>query len=352
MMSGSSWGVLFRISTFGESHGGAVGVVVDGVTPNVPLSIEEIQIQLDRRKPGQSSISTPRKETDAVEILSGVFQGRTTGTPILMILFNRDADPSAYDEIKTLYRPGHADHTYLQKYKIRDWRGSGRASGRETAARVAAGAIARKLLAQQGVEIRAYTTRALGVQCVERDLSIIEDNPMRACDATAAKLMQEKIEALAEQNDSAGGIVECCIRGVPAGWGEPVFDKLDADLAKATLSIGSIKGIEFGLGFAAADLRGSEHNDQMNTDGFTTNNAGGIIGGISNGNEIIFRVVVKPTSSIGREQQTVDIAGNQRTIQTFGRHDVCICPRIVPVVEAMAALVLVDHYKRQQALHS
>lgn len=352
MMPGSSWGVLFRISTFGESHGGAVGVVVDGVTPNVPLSTNEIQFQLDRRKPGQSSISTPRKETDTVEILSGMFQGRTTGTPILMILFNHDADPSAYDEIKELYRPGHADYTYLQKYKIRDWRGSGRASGRETAARVAAGAIARKLLAQQGVEICAYTTRALGVQCVERDLSIIEDNPMRACDAVAAKRMQEKIEALAEEHDSAGGIVECRISGVPAGWGEPVFDKLDADLAKATLSIGAIKGIEFGLGFAAADLRGSEHNDQMNADGFVTNNAGGIIGGISNGNEIVFRVVVKPTSSIGREQQTIDTAGKQRTIQTFGRHDVCICPRIVPVIEAMAALVLVDHYKRQQALHS
>ena len=351
-MPGSGFGTLFRIATFGESHGGAVGVIVDGVTPNVELNIEEIQRQLDRRKPGQSTISTSRAETDTVEILSGMFQGKTTGTPILMILFNRDADPSAYDNIKALYRPGHADHTYLQKYKIRDWRGSGRASGRETAARVAAGAIARKLLAQQDIEIYAYTIRAAGIQCAQRDLSAIERNPMRACDMAAARNMQKKIEQLSEQNDSAGGIVECVIRGVPVGLGEPVFDKLDADLAKATLSIGSIKGIEFGLGFAAADLRGSEHNDQMNADGFVTNNAGGVIGGISNGNDIVFRVVVKPTSSIAQEQQTVDTGGNERTIQTFGRHDACICPRIVPVVEAMAALVLIDHYKRQQALHS
>lgn len=351
-MPGSNFGSVFRISTFGESHGGAVGVVVDGVTPNVEIAVEEIQRQLDRRKPGQSTITTPRQETDTVEILSGIFQGRTTGTPILMILFNRDADPSAYEEIKTLYRPGHADYTYLHKYQIRDWRGSGRASGRETAGRVAAGAIARKLLSQHGIEICAYTTRAAGVECVDRDLSIIEENPMRACDAAAAQRMQQKIEALAEQNDSAGGVVECRITGVPVGLGEPVFDKLDADLAKAALSIGSIKGIEFGLGFAAADLRGSEHNDQMNTDGFMSNNAGGIIGGISNGNDIIFRVVVKPTSSIGQEQQTIDVSGNARTIHTFGRHDVCICPRIVPVVESMAALVLIDHHKRQHALHS
>ena len=351
-MPGSSFGNTFRIATFGESHGGAVGVVVDGITPNVSLHVNDIQKQLDRRKPGQSKIGTSRKESDTVEILSGIFEGKTTGTPMLMILFNHDADPNAYTDIKKLYRPGHADHTYLQKYTIRDWRGSGRASGRETAARVAAGAIAQKLLSAQGITVCAYTTRALGISCKTRDTSVIEQNSMRACDMHAAEEMQIQIEKLADQHDSAGGIVECCVSGVPVGLGEPVFDKLDADLAKAMLSIGSIKGIEFGLGFAAADLHGSQHNDQMNADGFVTNHAGGIIGGISNGNEIVFRVVVKPTSSIAQPQRTVSIDGVEQSIQTFGRHDVCICPRIVPVVEAMTALVLIDHHKRHHALHT
>ena len=349
-MAGSSFGHLFRISTFGESHGGAVGVVVDGVTPQLPLTREEVQEQLDRRKPGQSSVTTPRQEPDTVQILSGLFDGRTTGTPLMMILYNADADPSAYNSIKDLFRPGHADFTYLQKYGIRDWRGSGRASGRETAGRVAAGAVARKLLRQRGVSVLAYTLSAGGVTCERFEPSQIEQNALRACDPEAAVLMMQRITEVKERNDSVGGVVECRINGVQAGLGEPVFDKLDAELAHAMVSIGSVKGIEFGAGFSASAMTGSEHNDQMDRNGFVTNNAGGIIGGISTGAQIIFRVAVKPTSSIAVRQRTVNVDGEERSIVTEGRHDACICPRIVPVVEAMACMVLEDHYKRQAAL--
>ncbi len=349
-MPGNTFGQSYRITTFGESHGGAVGVVVDGVTPGIEITVEEIQKQLDRRKPGQSFITTPRNEPDIVNILSGVFQGRTTGTPILMILYNKDADPSAYDDISKLFRPGHADYTYLRKYGIRDWRGSGRASGRETAGRVAAGALARKILEQRGVSILAYTLKAGGIACETFDPSVIEENPMRACDAAAAERMMTKVAELKEREDSMGGVVECRISGVATGLGEPVFDKLDAALAHAMLSIGSIKGIELGAGFEVAEMTGSEHNDQMSSQGFITNNAGGIVGGISTGEEIVFRVAVKPTSSIAKPQKTIDLEGNERVIRTEGRHDACICPRIVPVVEAMACLVLEDHYKRQAAM--
>ena len=349
-MAGSSFGHLFRVTTFGESHGGAVGVVVDGVTPQLTLRHEDIQAQLDRRKPGQSSVTTPRNEPDTVQILSGVFDGRTTGTPLMMILYNSDADPSAYHDIKDMFRPGHADYTYLQKYGIRDWRGSGRASGRETAGRVAAGAVARKLLQQRGVSILAYTLRAGGIGCDVFEPDQIENNAMRACDPKAAARMMDKIAEVIKQNDSVGGVVECRISGVQAGIGEPVFDKLDAELAHAMLSIGAVKGVEFGAGFSAAEMTGSEHNDEMTSHGFATNNAGGIIGGISTGDEIIFRLAVKPTSSIAREQKTIDVLGEERTIVTEGRHDACICPRIVPVVEAMACIVVEDHYKRQAAL--
>ncbi len=352
-MPGSSFGTLFRITTFGESHGGAVGVVVDGATPNLPLDVADIQLQLDRRKPGQSAVGTSRKEPDTVSVLSGIFEGKTTGTPILLILHNKDVKSSDYEDIKQLYRPGHADYTYHKKYGIRDWRGSGRASGRETAARVAAGAIAAKLLGARGVRVLAYTLEVGGIRCDTYDPQEIEKNPLRACDARAAKAMEAEVLKLADQSDSAGGIIECRITGVPAGIGEPVFDKLDAELAKAMLSIGSVKGIEFGAGFAAARMHGSQHNDPMTPGGgFASNNAGGIIGGISNGEEIIFRIAVKPTSSIARPQETVDTKNRKQTIQTFGRHDVCICPRIVPVVEAMSSLVLEDHCKRQSALHA
>lgn len=351
-MPGSSFGQLFRITTFGESHGGAVGVVVDGATPNLELCEADIQAQLDRRKPGQSSVTTPRSEPDTVQIRSGVFSGRTTGTPILLLLFNKDARPAAYDPIKDIFRPGHADYTYFKKYGIRDYHGSGRASGRETAGRVAAGAIARKLLARRGVSITAYTWRAGGVQCRTVDFEQIEKNPMRACDPSAAAEMVQRVEEAKAAGDSIGGIIECRVHGLPVGLGEPVFDKLDAALAHAILSIGATKGIEFGTGFAAADLHGSEHNDAMGPDGFLTNHAGGIIGGISTGAELVFRTVVKPTSSISRPQQTIDSAGHTRTITIEGRHDPCICPRIVPVVEAMTAIVLEDHFKRQAALHA
>ncbi|HUV07459.1 MAG TPA: chorismate synthase [Spirochaetia bacterium] len=351
-MPGSSFGHSFRITTFGESHGNAVGVVVDGVTPGLELGEEDIQQRLDKRKPGQSDITSPRMESDRVHILSGVFEGRTTGTPVFLILFNEDVRSGDYDAIKDLFRPGHADYTYLKKYTLRDHRGSGRASGRETAARVAAGAIAVKLLARRGVSILAYTLAAGGVRCREFMPEQIERNSMRACDSAAAEKMVEKVRQAKERGDSLGGIVECRINGVPPGLGDPCFDKLDADLAKAMLSIGAVKGIEFGAGFQAAEMTGSQHNDQISEKGFLTNNAGGILGGISSGQEIIFRIAVKPSSSISLAQKTVDTEGREKEIRTEGRHDPCICPRIVPVVEAMAALVLEDHFKRQASLHA
>lgn len=349
-MAGSSFGRAFKITTFGESHGGAVGVVMDGVTPGLELSEADIQVQLDRRKPGQSEVTTPRKELDQVHLYSGVFEGKTTGTPILAMLFNQDAQSEAYSDIKDKFRPGHADFTYLAKYGLRDHRGSGRASGRETAARVAAGAVARKLLSRRGVQVVAYTWRAAGIQCETFDPEVIEKNPMRACDPVAAALMVPEITRLAAEGDSVGGIVECRITGVPAGLGEPVFDKLEADLGKAMLSIGAVRGFEIGTGFRCADMKGSEHNDLLDASGFLTNHAGGVIGGISTGEEIRFRMAVKPTSSISKEQRTRDKEGRETTISTHGRHDPCICPRIVPVVEAMACLVLEDHFKRQAAL--
>ncbi|RED39827.1 chorismate synthase [Paenibacillus sp. VMFN-D1] len=349
-MPGSTFGERFKMTTFGESHGEAIGVIIEGVTPGVELNEDDIQVQMDRRKPGQSSVTTPRKEYDKVRILSGVFEGRTTGTPLSVMLNNTDMRPSAYDDIKQMYRPGHADFSYDQKYGIRDYRGSGRASGRETAARVAAGAVARKLLERRGVSVMAYTTEVAGIRCEAFQPDAIERNPVRACDPEAAVKMIERIEQLAAEGDSCGGIVECRISGVAAGLGEPVFDKLDAELAKAMLSIGAIKGIEFGTGFRAASMLGSEHNDQMDENGFITNHAGGVIGGISTGADIIFRVVVKPTSSISKPQRTVDTEGNEREITTIGRHDPCICPRVVPVIEAMACMVIEDHYKRQAAL--
>jgi len=349
-MAGSTFGERFKITTFGESHGEAVGVIVDGVTPGVELDESYIQAQMDRRKPGQSSVTTPRKEYDRIHILSGMFEGRTTGTPLFIVLYNEDMRPSAYDDIARLFRPGHADYTYLQKYGIRDHRGSGRASGRETAGRVAAGAVARKLLERRGVGVVAYTKQIGDIRCETFEEEAIERNAVRACDPAAAARMIERIEALAAKGDSCGGIVECRIRGVAAGLGEPVFDKLDADLAKAMLSIGAVKGIEFGAGFSGVEMLGSEHNDPMGKEGFASNNAGGILGGISTGADIVFRVAVKPTSSISVPQRTTDIDGEERTIVTEGRHDPCICPRIVPVIEAMACLVVEDHYKRQAAL--
>jgi chorismate synthase len=349
-MSGSVYGKIFTISTFGESHGKAVGVVVDGVTPGIELCEADIQKELDRRKPGQSSVTTPRKESDTVHIMSGVFEGKTTGTPLMLIIHNTDQRSKDYGNIKDLFRPGHADFTYLTKYGIRDYRGSGRASGRETAGRVAAGAVAKKILEAKGISIQAYTVQVGDIKCASFNPEAIEQNPVRACDPEAAVKMEERIVTLAKEGNSVGGVVECRIDGVPAGIGEPVFDKLDAELAKAVVSLGGVKGIEFGAGFGAAEMTGKEHNDEMSSQGFESNNAGGIIGGISTGEQILFRAAVKPTSSISSQQNTVDVEGNPVICETHGRHDPCLCPRIVPVVEAMSAIVLLDLLKQQAAL--
>ncbi len=349
-MSGSIYGKTFTVSTFGESHGKAVGVVVDGVTPGIELNEKDIQKDLDRRKPGQSSVTTPRKESDTVQIMSGIFEGKATGTPLMMIIFNEDQRSKDYGNIKDLFRPGHADYTYSAKYGIRDYRGSGRASGRETAGRVAAGAIAKKMLAAKGIKIVASTKNIGGIKAEKYCPEEIEKNIVRTADPDIAPQMVAMIHKAIEEQNSIGGIVECRISGVPAGIGEPVFDKLDAELAKAALSIGGVKGIEFGAGFKAAEMTGKEHNDEMNSAGFKSNNAGGIIGGISTGNEIVFKIAVKPTSSISKSQNTIDLSGQEVICKTHGRHDPCLCPRIIPVLEAMSAIILIDLMKQNAAL--
>lgn len=341
-MSGNTFGRLFRVTTFGESHGPGLGVIIDGVPAGLRLDPEQIQHDLDRRRPGQSKVSTMRKEADEVEILSGVMDGVTTGTALAMLIRNTDQRSRDYGNLATCFRPGHADYGYFKKYGIRDYRGGGRSSGRETAMRVAAGSVAKQLLAHYGVTIQAYTLRLGGVDAAKVDLAAVESNIVRSADPDAAEAMIAAIRAAQAEMDSVGGIIECRADGVPAGLGEPVFDKLDALIAHAVLSIGGIKGIEFGSGFAAADLRGSVNNDPITPDGFTSNHAGGIIGGISNGNTILFRAAMKPTSSIAKEQKTIDEAGSAVTISVHGRHDPCLVPRAVPVVEAMTALVLID----------
>lgn len=341
-MSGNTFGHLFRVTTFGESHGPGLGVIIDGVPAGLRLDPEQIQHDLDRRRPGQSKVSTMRKEADEVEILSGVMDGVTTGTALAMLIRNTDQRSRDYGNLATCFRPGHADYGYFKKYGIRDYRGGGRSSGRETAMRVAAGSVAKQLLAHYGVTIQAYTLRLGGVDAAKVDLAAVESNIVRSVDPDAAEAMIAAIRAAQAEMDSVGGIIECRADGVPAGLGEPVFDKLDALIAHAVLSIGGIKGIEFGSGFAAADLRGSVNNDPITPDGFTSNHAGGIIGGISNGNTILFRAAMKPTSSIAKEQKTIDEAGSAVTISVHGRHDPCLVPRAVPVVEAMTALVLID----------
>lgn len=354
-MGGNTFGTLFRVTTFGESHGAALGAVVDGCPAGLAVSIEEIQHALDRRKPGalingrKNPSVTARSEDDAVEILSGVFNGIAEGTPIALLIRNTSQHSADYKNIEHTFRPGHADITYFEKYGVRDWRGGGRSSGRETAARVASGAIAAQLLKTAGITVTAYTIKAAGIACGVRDYSAIEQNALRACDNDAAEKMNKRIELLRSSGESTGGIIECCVRGVPAGLGEPVFDKLDAELAKAVVSIGAVKGIEFGSGFSAADAMGSVNNDSIRakngTPAFTTNNAGGILGGISNGDEIIFRAAVKPVPSIYKKQQTVTFKDGQfadSDIEIEGRHDTCLCPRIVPVIEAMTNITLAD----------
>ncbi|HEV8423228.1 MAG TPA: chorismate synthase [Chthoniobacterales bacterium] len=357
---GSSFGQLFRITTFGESHGGGVGVVVDGCPPRISLGEADIQRELDRRRPGQNKIVSQRSESDRCEILSGVFEGETLGTPIAILVRNHDARPEAYREIKETFRPSHADFTYQAKYGTRNWQGGGRASARETIGRVAAGAIARKILAQSfpGFELLAYVVRVheLGATIDHATISApaIDASIMRTPDPIAAEKMIACIEAARAEGDSLGGIIECLVRGVPAGLGEPVFDKLEADLAKAMLSLPATKGFEIGSGFAATAMKGSEHNDPFEIrDGkvrTTSNHSGGVQGGISNGENIVFRVAFKPTASIAREQQTVTSSGDTTALKMRGRHDPCVLPRAVPMVEAMAALVLCDHALRQRAI--
>lgn len=359
-MSGNRFGRIFSITTWGESHGRAVGVVVDGCPAGLAIAAEDIQKELDRRRPGQSRASTTRQEKDQVEILSGIFEGRTTGTPISLVVWNKDADSSAYDLLRDRPRPGHADYTYHMKYGIRDHRGGGRASARETVGRVAAGAVARKLLAESGMRIVAYVIELGGIKAKigSSDLMEIqaqaESNAVRCPDPAAAERMLERLEAVRLEGDSLGGIVEIVAEGVPAGLGEPVFDKLDGDLAKALMSIGAVKAVEIGAGMQCAGLKGSEMNDQLlyrdEEVGFESNQAGGILGGISTGEPIVCRIAVKPTPSIARRQRTVDLAsGEAAEIEIKGRHDPAIPPRIVPVAEAMMALVLADHLLRHRA---
>ena len=350
-MSGNSFGTLFKITTFGESHGPALGVVVDGVPPGLELDETDIQRELDRRRPGQSKVSTARNEADKAEVLSGVFEGRTTGTALAILIRNTDQHSKDYSALARTFRPGHADFGYTAKYGFRDCRGGGRSSGRETAARVAAGAVAKKYLSTLGITARACAQEIAGIVSPMTAWEEVENNPVRAMDPDAAKKMEEAILSAREKGDSCGGIVYCEITGVPAGLGEPVFDKLDALLAHAMLSLGAVKGIEFGDGFDAARQRGSTHNDApLGGGNWSGNRSGGILGGISNGNVITFRLAVKPTPSISLPQQTVDDEGRPVTLSITGRHDPCIVPRLVPVVEAMAALVIADCALRQKAL--
>lgn len=342
-MAANSFGEVFRFTSFGESHGKGIGVVVDGVPAGIPLQESDIQPELDKRRPGQSGVTTPRKESDTVHILSGVFEGKTTGHPVGMVIWNSDAVSTQYDNIKELFRPGHADFTYLQKYGIRDYRGSGRASGRETACRVAAGAVARQLLRQvSGIRISAGTVQAGPVHASRFEPDAVYANSVRCADPDAAEAMEQVVLDAAARKDSVGAVVGCRIEGVPAGLGEPLYGRLDARLAEAMVGLGGVKGIEFGSGFAAAGMYGSEHNDPLTVDGFSSNHAGGMLGGISSGQDIWFRVAVKPTSSIGQPQHSLDLQGRPVDFAIDGRHDPCLAPRMVPVVEAMAAAVLAD----------
>jgi chorismate synthase len=349
-LGGNSFGTLFRITTWGESHGKAVGVVIDGCPPKIDLSAQDIQKELDRRRPGRGKGSSPRGEKDRVEILSGVFEGKTTGTPISLMVWNEDVDSSPYDELKDVFRPGQADFTYQAKYGIRDYRGGGRASARETVGRVAAGAIAKKILEKEKIEVISYTVELGGIRAAKMDFTEIRRNRLLCPDGETAMQMEKKIEEARLRGDSLGGVVEILVRGCPAGLGEPVFDKLEADLAKGLMSIGAVRGMEIGAGFRVARMFGSECNDPLGPEGFEKNDAGGILGGISNGADIVLRVAVKPIPSIGLEQKTVNHSRRPVSIKIQGRHDVSAIPRINPVCEAMVALVLVDHLLRQKAL--
>lgn len=353
----STYGRLFRISTFGESHGPGIGVVIDGCPAGLAFDTDFIQHELDRRKPGQSRITTQRREADEFEVLSGVFDGKTQGTPIALLIRNTDQRSKDYGHISEQFRPSHADYTYQTKYGSRDYRGGGRSSARETAARVAAGAIAKLLLAQQGVQIQAYVSQVgklkLNKPYQELNLALAEENAVRCPDPETAEQMFTYIDETRKRGDSIGGIVDCVVTGVPVGWGEPVFDKLHAELGKAMLSINAVKGFEYGSGFAGVEQYGSQHNDEFYTDAdgrvrTKTNQSGGIQGGISNGEDIYFRTAFKPVATIMQDQDSVDVHGQTVTVSGKGRHDPCVVPRAVPIVEAMAALVLADMYLRDK----
>lgn len=349
-MAANTWGELFRVTTFGESHGAGIGVVIDGVPAGVDIDLNAIQAQLRRRRPGQSGVVSPRDEADQLEVLAGLFEGKTTGAPVALWIRNKDVRSSDYEAIRDLFRPGHADFTWFGKHGFRDWRGGGRTSGRETAARVAAGALARQLLSALGVAIVGHVVRVGHVAASSYDPQEVERNPIRCADRQAAVAMMQAIDHARRDGDSLGGIIELCASGVPVGWGDPVFDKLDARIGAAMLSIGAVKGVEIGDGFELARRRGSESNDAMSPEGFATNHMGGILGGISNGAPVIVRIAVKPTPSISKPQQTVDVNGAPHTIEVPGRHDPCICPRLVPVAESMLALALCDAWLRYRAL--
>ena len=354
-MAGNTFGTLFRVTTWGESHGTAIGAVIDGCPPGIELTPEIIQKELDKRRPGKGGGESPRKEPDKVEIMSGIFvpeEGSTaitTGTPISLVIFNKDAHSKSYDHLQDIFRPGHGDITYQAKYGIRDHRGGGRASARETAARVAAGAVASKLLAAHNIEVTGYTVALGGINATGRDLSVIPTNRLFCPDSDAAQQMEARIAEVRDQGDTLGGIVEI-VAACPPGLGEPVFDKLDGELARALMSIGAVKGVEIGSGFRAAEMLGSENNDVISSSGFLGNNAGGILAGISNGEHLVMRVAVKPIPSIRKEQQTVNLNNEEVSVKIGGRHDISAIPRIVPVCEAMVRLTLADHLLRQGVL--
>lgn len=354
-MAGNTFGKAFRVTTWGESHGTGVGAVIDGCPPGIVLDPAVLQAEMDRRRPGQGGASSPRKEPDKLEILSGIFTPigeelpRTTGTPISLAIYNKDAHSKSYDNLREIFRPGHGDISYLAKYGIRDHRGGGRASARETAARVAAGAVAKQVLEQAGIDVLAYTVALGGIRVEEKNLAVINSNRFFCPDERAAEKMEERVMEVRKQGDTLGGIVEI-VADCPPGLGEPVFDKLEAELAHGLMSIGAVKGVEIGAGFQVAEMLGSENNDPITPKGFAANNAGGILAGISSGSEIVLRVAVKPIPSISQKQQSVNLANEAVTIQVGGRHDISAIPRIIPVCEAMVRLTLVDHLLRHMSI--
>lgn len=349
-MAGSTTGLLFRVTTWGESHGPAVGAVIEGCPPGLEISRDEIQAEMERRRSLNLPWSTPRREPDRVEILSGVLEGKTLGTPISLMVRNMDSRSWDYEKIKDVFRPGHGDYTYFCKYGLRDYRGGGRASARETVARVAAGAVARKLIGTRGIRVLALTMELGGLAARQGVFENPGDNPLRCPDPEAACKMMRLLEQAKAQGDTLGGILEIRVGGCPPGLGEPVFHKMDAELAAALMSIGSVKGVEIGVGFQAARMKGSECNDPLGPEGFLSNNAGGILAGITSGQEIVIRVACKPVPSIQMEQTTLDQTGNPVALSLGGRHDICVIPRILPVCEAMVCIVLADHMLRQRAI--